>query len=318
MRGLIVLLAVVGCGSNNPGGTIDGGPGDDDGGGDDSGVIPDDGMSSCPPGQWCMETSPVAATLLHGVWAVNPGDVFAVGDSGTILRRGNNTWTQMQSGTTQNLRGVWAANANDVWAVGEGGTVLRYNGTSWLPQTGINVDLNAVWGSGPNDVFLLAAAMVFQWNGSTFTGRGLAGEPLSISGTGPNDVWVTGETHRVSHYTGTWTTGINPGAGSTYFSILAVAPNDVWVATFTPQSETLRFNGSTWTPHAASGTAFLGMYAVSANDIWGAGGTRVGHWNGATWTVDMPAGNAVQLFGTHGAGSYVWIVGTDSLILHRN
>ena len=63
--------------------------------------------------------------------AVNTGDVFAVGDGGTILRRQNNAWTKMTSGTTSNLRGVWGASGSDMWAVGEAGTVLHWNGTTW-------------------------------------------------------------------------------------------------------------------------------------------------------------------------------------------
>ena len=311
MRVLVALLAAlaVACGSDPPA-TTDGGNGD--------GGPTDDGMSSCPPGQWCVETSPVSATLLHDVWAVSAGDVFAVGDGGTILRRQNNIWTAMASGTTMNLRGVWGASATNVWAVGEGGTILRFDGNAWSPLGGVTADIHAVWGSGDDNVFVITSGMVFQWNGSSFTGRPIPGSPTAIFGSGANDVWITGEGTRVARYDGAWTTGIDPGAGATYFSILALAPDDVWIATFIPGMETLHFNGSSWTAHAAAGTAFVGLHAVSSNEIWGSGGTKVGRWNGSEWTVETPAGSGVQLFGAHGAGTYLWIVGTDSLILHRN
>ena len=51
----------------------------------------------------------VASTLLHGVYAVNAGDVFAVGDNGTIVRRRANAWTKMTSNTIANLRAVWGS-----------------------------------------------------------------------------------------------------------------------------------------------------------------------------------------------------------------
>jgi hypothetical protein len=281
-------------------------------------ATPGDAMSSCPRDQWCVEAAPVTGTLLHAVWAVTAGEVFAVGDGGTILRRRDGAWTVMESGTTANLRGVWAASATDAWAVGEAGTVLRYDGSGWSPLDGIELDLQVVWGASPTDVFLAGPGRVFHWDGSMFTSRAIAGEPLAIHGTGADDVWVTGESSRVNHYSGTWTTGIDPGAGSTYFAVLALAPDDVWVATFVPQKETWRFDGATWTPHAAAGTVFQGFYGIAPDDLWAAGGSKVGHWDGTRWDIESPGGAVAQYWGAHGAGSSVWIVGSESLILHRN
>jgi hypothetical protein len=295
----LLLLLAIGCGSS------------------DDGDPPDAGIS-CPAGQWCIETSPVPNVLLGDVWAVSTDEVFAVGDRGTILRRENAAWIAMQSNTTANLRGVWAASGSDVWAVGDDGTIVRYDGSTWSPLAGVTGNLLAVWGSSATDVYLVGPGTVFHWDGSTFTSQTLAGEPMAISGTGPSDVWVTGESSRVSHYTGTWTTGIDPGAGATYFAMLAVATDDVWVATFTPGQETLRFDGATWAPHSAAGTIFQGFHAVSANELWAAGGSKVGQWNGSTWTTESPGGPSAQFWGVHGSGSYVWVVGSDSLILHRN
>jgi hypothetical protein len=280
-------------------------------------IVPDGPDTACPAEQWCVEDSPVTATLLHAVWATSAQDVFAVGDRGTILHRQRGAWTTMASGTTANLRGVWGASASEVWAVGEAGTVLRYDGVRWTALAGIAIDLHAVWGTGPSDVFLVGPGRVFQWDGVAFASRPLAGEPLAIHGTGPADVWITGESSRVSHYDGTWTTGIDPGAGSTYFAVVAAASDDVWVSTFVPGAEMFQFDGARWTPHATGGGVFQGLHAIASDDVWGAGGSSVGHWDGTGWQVERPAGPA-QLWGVHGAGSALWIVGSDSLILHRS
>src|SRR6185503_4847604 len=148
MRGLAIVLTVVAAacgGSSNPG-TGDGPGGDDDAAGDVD-APPD----PCAPGTWCVETAPLT-TLLRSVWAANTNAVYVVGDGGTILRRTNNTWTQMESGTTATLRGVWGASATDVWVVGEGGTVLRFDGTTWSPQGSFAFDIYAVWGTSSTDV----------------------------------------------------------------------------------------------------------------------------------------------------------------------
>jgi len=319
VRGLVILGVLLGCGGSNP--TT---PGDDAGG---DGGMPSDGSGDgdvtdappdlCDPGQWCTETAPGNPTLLRSVWATGLNDVFAVGDGGTILHRRDNAWTAMTSMTTLNLTGVWGASASDLWAVGEGGTVLRYDGSTWNPTGSFSVDFAAVWGSSATDVWIVGTGQVVHWNGTMFDTTSLPGTPFAISGTGPTDVWVTGENAKVDHYTGTWATGIDPGAGNTYFGILALAAGDVWITTFVPNSQTLNFNGSSWTPHVATGTSFQGLYAVSSTDIWGAGGTKVGHWDGSAWAIETPAGNAVQLLGAGGIGASLWIVGSESTILHR-
>jgi hypothetical protein len=298
----MVLVAAIGCGSPDPADDAD---------------APD--VSSCPVGQWCVETSPVAGTLLRSVWAVSTGLVFAVGDGGTILRRRNNEWTQMTSNTTANLTGVWAASATDAWAVGEGATVLRYDGATWTPQAGATGDLGAVFGVAADDVYVTGLGEVLHWDGAAFTSQPIPGTPFALTGIAATDIWVTGENSRVSHFDGAWTTGIDPGAGTTYFTIHQVAANDVWVSNVTPGKETIRFDGVAWTPHpAGAGTVFQGFRSISATDIWAAGGNKVGHWTGADWATEQPAGAAAQLFAIHGAASFLWVVGSDSVILHRN
>lgn len=323
----LVAFAVVGCGGSpaviDPGGP-DGAPGpasdggvDDGGVVDDAGAAADGGAAACPSGQWCTEPAPVTGVLLSAVWAVDARDVFAVGDGGTILHRRDGRWTQLTSGTTANLRGVWAASASDAWAVGEDGTALRYDGATWTRVGALTIDLHAVFGTAADDVYLVGTGTVVHFDGKSFASRSLPGEPLAISGTSSTDLWVTGENARVSHFTGSWQTGIDPGAGSTYLGVLAVAPDDVWVSTFTPSKQTLRFDGEAWTAYPAPGTAFQRLYAVAPDDVWAAGGSKVGHFTGAAWELDAPAGATAQLWGLHGAGSKLWAVGSDALILHR-
>ncbi len=256
--------------------------------------------------------------FLHSVWAVSSSDVFVVGEGGTIIRRTNNAWTQLASPTSKDLHSVWAANSSDAWAVGQGGTILRWSGSSWTSIPGFTTDFNAVWGSSANDVWIAGFGVVLHWDGAAFTSKTLAGELFAIDGTGPNDVWVTGENSKVDHFTGTWTTGIDPGTGTTYFSVHAITTTSVFVGGFVPAKETLQWNGATWVPRVATGCVFASMFSTSATNLWAAGGTKVGHWNGATWSIDTPAGAAVQLFGVSGSGAHVWVVGSDSLILHRN
>ena len=328
LAALIASALAVGCGTPHSGSGLDasdGTSGGDDGGGDDGGG--DDGGGGaidapptpvCP--SWCRETAPAGTGLLYAVHAVNTGDVFAVGDGGTILRRRNNAWTAMTSGTIKNLRGVWAASSSDVWAVGEAGTVLHFTGSTWAPvSSGQPSDINAIWGSSASDVWAVGPSRVFHYNGTSWSSITIVGALLSVSGTGPSDVWVAGENTYTHHYTGSWATVI-PGTGATdFYAILAISPTNVWATGAVTAKETVNFTGgSTWTPHDTSAAVFQGLYATGAADVWGVGGTQAGHWNGTSWTFATPPTVTMSLWGVHGASADVWVVGSGATILHRN
>ena len=83
-----------------------------------------------------LPSSVLADTQLNDVWATaTGGEVFVVGDSGTILHRNGSIWEVQESGTSQDLLSVHGAANNMVLAVGEGGVILSYDGTSWTQQT---------------------------------------------------------------------------------------------------------------------------------------------------------------------------------------
>jgi hypothetical protein len=279
-------------------------------------------LATCATGVWCAEPAPPAVvsagTLLHGVWAASAADVFAVGDGGTILRRVSGAWTLMASGSTANLRGVWGASSADVWAVGLGGAVLRYNGAAWSTVTGVtSSDVDAVWGSSATDVWLAGSGVVTHWNGSAFSSTGFGGAMLSISGTGPSDVWVTGENTNLHHFTGAWATVIPPGAGtSTFFAVQAISPTEVWASDFTPSKETMHLVGGAWTAVRTGSGIWNGMAALGASDVWGAGGSRIGHWTGAAWATSQPLGTAASLWAVAAQPGHVWVVGSGGLIGH--
>ncbi len=323
MRGLSLVCVgwlAIACSSSQPGGPDALGDAPGDGSLADA---PIDGPSiaPCPSGQWCIETAPIAATIrLHGAWAADSNDVFAVGTSGTIIRRKDGSWSAMQSGSTQTLLGIWGSSASDIWAVGESGTLLHFSGTTWSAVTGVTTsDLFAVWGSSATDVWVAGSGVVLHGNGTSWTSTNLAGILMSVSGTGPNDVWVTGETSSVRHYTGgpTWAT-LNPGNGLTYFGVLALSSTNVFVSSATPNREWMNYTGSAWAPNATSNVIFQAFHAVSATDVWAVATTKVGRWNGTAWAIQQPSVITMPMWGITGAAGNVWTVGDGAMIAHRS
>src|SRR5438128_5799305 len=86
---------------------------------------------------------------LVSIAIVDASTMVAVGELGTIVRTtdGGHRWTQISSGTTQDLRGVSFAGPNAGTAVGASGTILRSTdaGATWTSQvSGTTWDLNGV------------------------------------------------------------------------------------------------------------------------------------------------------------------------------
>ena len=69
-------------------------------------------------GTWECTPTPTTAEL-HGVWGTSKTDVWAVGDSGTILHYDGTRWSSVPSATTGELLSVWASGPCDVWAIGD-------------------------------------------------------------------------------------------------------------------------------------------------------------------------------------------------------
>lgn len=282
-------------------------------------VVTRSSIPTCPTGTWCIEAPPTVGTpRLHAVSAVSSSDVFAVGDAGTIIRRTGGSWVTMTSGTSANLRGVWVLSSSDVWACGVGGVILHFDGTSWSSvSSGFTTDNDACWASSSTDVWFTGGAIALRYDGSTFTKYTFAGTMLAVSGTGPNDVYVTGENTNVHRWNGSAWTTLTPGTGTTsYLTVLAVPSSGAWVSDVMPSKQTVFWSGSSWTNKAVS-AYFNSMSDVGTSDIWGVGNSgKVAHWNGTAWsTPTTPLGTA-NLWSVTTPPGDVFVVGDSATIGH--
>ncbi len=153
---------------------------------------------SCTP-NWTVYPNPAPPgdSVLNGVTAIGPNDLWAVGyytDSGTrrtlTVHGDGTTWTQVPSPNPGSgnavLQGVAGVAPNDVWAVGTGITqtlTMHWDGTAWTivpspngprPQNHLYavtvIASNDVWavGYGDDGVFV-GQLLIEHWNGSTWT-----------------------------------------------------------------------------------------------------------------------------------------------------
>ena len=106
--------------------------------------------------QW----SPVSSGTtndLRGVYLLDSGVGYAVGDAGTILKStdAGMAWSALTSGTTQNLYDVYFLNEAEGVAVGDGGTIRRTTdgGASWATVvSGVRDGLRSVSFNGANGI----------------------------------------------------------------------------------------------------------------------------------------------------------------------
>lgn len=119
------------------------------------------------------EVDSQASVVLQAIWGSSAGDVWAVGDTGTIrhIGAGGTRWEIVSSPTREALHAVWGAAPNDVWAVGDSGTILHWDGASWTPSVAAfpmnrkRPHLYGVWGSGPNDVWIVGDGIALRFTG---------------------------------------------------------------------------------------------------------------------------------------------------------
>jgi hypothetical protein len=294
----------------------------------------------------------------------------------------------LPAGAAGELHGVAALSPTNVWAVGETITqnlanevfyhtlIEHWNGTAWSivasPNGANGGTLTAVTAISTNNVYAVgntgnpnfgAGNLIEHWNGTSWkivlATNTPAGFPASnlygVSADAANDVWAVGfdfsiEGPEVLHFNGhTWSSvplptktiiehGFRFNLIPTLDSIVALAPNDVWVVghgasflspfgqgTFIEHWDGTKFSFVP-SPSLLDGDNLTGIAAISANNIWAVGftgpadypieQTLTEHWNGTSWSV-VPSPNATTgqnlLFGVTALSSgTVVAVGTAS------
>jgi hypothetical protein len=261
---------------------------------------------------------------LNGLWGSSGSDVFAVGDSGTILHYDGTAWSAMASPTTSNLNSIWGSSSTNAIAVGDSGTILRYDGLNWLTVLSSTTNnLNSVWGGSPAYAYAVGddGTFLFYNNGSwsvpmppgTFTGNLNA-----IWGLSGLDLFVVGDGGTIGHFGGIPGGFMDSGTtenlkdiwGSSSRNVFAVGSNGTFLV----------YDGYSWTAPMA------GIFTFNFNAIWGSSGSdlfvvgdggTIGHFGGSVPGGFIDSGTTENLNDVWGsAGADVFAVGANGTILH--
>ncbi len=167
---------------------------------------------------------------IHGT---GPENIFAVSLTGWIGHWDGHFWTDYSIPGNPMLNDVFTTGPDDAWAIGSNGTVVHFDGTQWneasFPPSTL---IHSIWGSAPDDLYIVGqVAHTMEENGSyviykvgaLFHYDGTIWEEVfrlpvsenetslkSISGSGPNDIWISGDYGSLFHFDGAGWGSVDP------------------------------------------------------------------------------------------------------------
>lgn len=119
---------------------------------------------------WCWELPRPQGTPLSAFWGSGPRDVWAAGDSGTLIHFDGTTWSGRVDLVEVSLHALWGSGPRDVWAAGGAGTLLRFDGETWRRvPSGSDEDLRAVTGSSRQDVWAVGGRAALHFDGARWS-----------------------------------------------------------------------------------------------------------------------------------------------------
>jgi hypothetical protein len=262
---------------------------------------------------WNGETWAVEVTrslTLQAVWGSGPGDVYAVGYSGNMHWDGM-SWSPLTIGAYNNSA-VWGSAADDVFVVGLEG-IQHWDGVSWRKvRSGLNSWMNAIWGSGPRDVYAVTfppggnqPKEIVHFDGRTWTQVfSAAGGVQNFTfagawGAGPGEVFVVGGANQILRggdaawvSTSTDAAGLASAWADDSGHVVAVGYFNYSDFEDTLKKGALFVGGSSALPRTADPSLrdqYRDLWANGPTDVYVAGVGGVARWDGQA-LVDLVEG----------------------------
>lgn len=260
----------------------------------------------------------------YAMWASPAGDVWAVGENGSIARRTAGAWRRETKGdnVTSNAA-IWGRSDNDLWMASSTATLQHWDGNHWTPSPVIEGlswgYLDRVWltGDATGTAWVIATHdslgyynRIARWNGTSWamvpsndeSDDVLYHTPFAVGGS----LYGVGQrpfcTPNCPEVAGLWRTdgtsfetipGCVPFEASDIQvgrSVWASGPDDVRVIynknSYPLASYIMRVaNGAcTFDPLPGEDTLYQVLGGASGDDLWALTYGVASHWDGTTWT----------------------------------
>jgi hypothetical protein len=269
-----------------------------------------------------LPATQVTARAINAVWGRSPGEIYAVGEKGTILRYDGVAWQQQPSAAAGGadlsaVSGV-PTPGGPVVAVGKGGTIVRLEAGGWVKVAWSGTTgLNAVWATAPDRFHIVgdagASMTTLKLDAAGVAPVSTSGPALDLNGVfglGPQQVYAAGAEGIVMRFDGTTWSKI-ASLSEPLTAIWARSASDLYVVG--EYGQVFHFDGASWTPQDPQ--------VSSPNAVWGDATSvyvsgdhgGVSRSVGAGWTL-QPTNCGNEVRGIWG-GSTIWAVGEAGTIL---
>jgi hypothetical protein len=286
-------------------------------------------------------------TALYGVWGSSQSDIWAVGDTGTIIHYDGTGFEDRSVAAPRiDFRDIDGTGKSDIWAVGNDGAIFHFDGSKWsAPNTLTDQELFGVWGTSDDDVWAVGDQGVLlhkDASGWQSLESPTTAAMRSVYTAAPNDVYLTSDDSNIYHFDGKdFTVSFAPRYYASY--LWGSAGDDIWAS---GGGDTYLYDGESWEPfdlpfngiydiwrssptelwisrgrdgfyHLKDGVATSGndfamgfLWGTAPDDLWSVhDDSGIRHWDGQAWTV-VPASS---LSSPHAmwasAPDNMWIVG---------
>lgn len=238
---------------------------------------------------------PNGPTWSYQVNGSGANDIWAVGSDGMFHYDGR-SWSNvpLPDNPSGSVETVWTLSSQNAWAAGGYGTLLNWDGNVWTPRPITNVydDFTHIWGSGPNDIWLLSDGRLRHYTGTTWPITPYPPTRLlrSMHGSSAEDVWLGGS-NGASHREGTTWVHHETPSPLDVSAIFSLGPDNAWCGG--QHGALAHFTGGTWQASATVSfeevSGIQDMWGTAADDVWAVGGLVVGsirHFDGQTWSYE--------------------------------
>lgn len=289
---------------------------------------------------WTVMTGPAGTPeYLYDVHAIGANNVWAVGESGTVLRY-TGSWAKLTTPVpAQRLMAVWGWPGGNVWVVGLSGMIYRYDGSTWFNQSLADTTTNllSVTGRSATEVYAVVSTatgnVIYAYDAATSTWgpmnmgtcapptvylKAIAAEPNgSVIAVGSRDGGLSGAVCQLAG--GTWHRIDDGNLGDV--SAVGATGDYFFVGAYLVLQRTV---GATWLSIASpTMVAAAALWGSAARNLYVAGGDSVNnvgqlrYYDGATWSsITVPASPATRyLNAVAGGGGWSVAVGRLGTII---
>ena len=157
---------------------------------------------------------------------------------------------------------VWGTRAGDLWIVGEAGTILRRDGDAFVPVDSPVADAvyYGIWGDSADELWIVGTVLDEASSARGILLRSRAGAPFEVVeptqaethgffkvwGSADDDAWVVGERGTLLHFDGADWSDEDPGTDVRLFTVHGCATDDVWAVGGFGNGIIVHFDGAEW------------------------------------------------------------------------